>query len=116
MYQNSFWNDDNCAKEKSFVCEKSDKSQISIPEVVLPLSFNNGNLDPCPAGYSTFGGGFSLNFSFKFINLTFFFNIIVSTTDNTGVKSACNFPFKYNGSLYYECVTFERRNPWYFNA
>ena len=48
MYQNSFWNDDNCAKEKPFVCEKSDKSQISIPEVVLPLSFNNGNLDPCP--------------------------------------------------------------------
>ena len=72
MYQNSFWNDDNCAKEKPFVCEKSDKSQISIPEVVLPLSFNNGNLDPCPAGYSTFGGGFSLIFLLNFINLTLF--------------------------------------------
>jgi len=58
---------------------------------VLPLSFSNGNVEPCDNGYSTFG---------------------VVTIDNTATQSPCVFPFKYNGNLYYECITSERVNPW----
>ena len=91
MKQNSFWNDANCGYQKGFVCEKSNRTQIPAPEVVLPLSFSNGNVDPCDSGYSTFG---------------------VLTSDNTGQQRPCVFPFKYKGNLFYECITSERVNPW----
>jgi hypothetical protein len=60
--------------------------------VILPLSFNNGG-PTCPEGYSTFS---------------------VQTTDNTGQQASCVFPFKVNGTLYYDCVTRlkNRQNPW----
>ena len=91
MYTNSFWNDANCGVKMGFVCEKSNRTQVLQPEIVLPLSFSNGNVEPCENGYSTFG---------------------IVTTDNTGVPSPCVFPFKYKNNLYYECITSERVNPW----
>jgi hypothetical protein len=93
MYgSNSYWNDAQCGIQQAFICEKANRSSlVPYPEVVLPLSFNNGNQDPCPSGYSTFG---------------------ITTKDNQGKDSSCVFPFKYNQTIYYECITFERNNPW----
>jgi len=88
----SLWNDANCGVEQGFVCEKSNRTTALQSEIVLPLSFsgnNNGNI--CPATYSTFG---------------------VLTRDNKGQQKPCSFPFKYNNQNYYECVSFENRNPW----
>ena len=61
--------------------------------MVLPLSFSNGDSDACPPGYSTFG---------------------VSGIDSDGKEARCVFPFRFNGTLFYECITqFEDRvNPW----
>jgi hypothetical protein len=53
------------------------------------LSFGDGK--PCPAGYSTFG---------------------VTTTGGSTSSDPCVFPFKYNGKLYYECITLDKNTPW----
>lgn len=92
LSSNSFWNDGNCGVELGFVCEKSNRTTVAQSDTVLPLSFSgddNGNA--CPPTYSTFG---------------------VLTRDNKGQQKPCMFPFTYNGTQYYECVSFENRNPW----
>ncbi len=53
------------------------------------MSFGDGK--PCPAGYSTFG---------------------VTTTGGSTSSDPCVFPFKYNGKLYYECITLDKNTPW----
>lgn len=92
LSSSSYWNDGNCGVELGFICEKSNRTTFIQSEDVLPLSFssdNNGLL--CPDGYTTFG---------------------ILTKNNLGEQKPCTFPFKYNGKIYYECVTFENRNPW----
>ncbi len=41
-----------------------------------------------------------------------FISKTVLTTGTNGTRKPCVFPFKYKDNLYYECVTFENRNPW----
>ena len=84
-------------------------------DIVLPLSFNNGYAQSCPGGYTTFGGRFFIMLGFLiYINCQYVTKFLVQTTDNTGERSSCVFPFRYNGQLYYECIHgFEdRSNPW----
>ncbi len=50
------WNDANCAVKQGFICEKINGDiQAKPKDTLLPLVFNDGNGDPCPEGYSTFG-------------------------------------------------------------
>ena len=93
MKSNSFWNDANCGVTQGFVCEKSNRTQVIAPEVVLPLSFSNGNAEPCDSGYTTFG-------------------VLTVDTNSGNAQSPCVFPFKYKNILYYECITSERTTPW----
>jgi len=54
------WNDGNCAVRQGFICEKNNGDIKPKPkETLLPLVFNDGNGDPCPEGYSTFGSNTS---------------------------------------------------------
>ncbi len=36
----------------------------------------------------------------------------VTTTGGSGESTPCVFPFKYNGNLYYECITIDKNTPW----
>ncbi len=36
----------------------------------------------------------------------------MTTAGSNGARAPCVFPFKYKQKYYYECVTFEDRNPW----
>ena len=40
-------------------------------------------------------------------------NLLVTTTGGTGTSEPCVFPFKYKGTLYYECITVDKNTPWF---
>ena len=81
--------DANCGLKLPYICEKLKSDAASTNNIVQPLSFGDGK--PCLDGYTTFG---------------------VTTTGGSGESDPCVFPFKYNGKLYYECITVDKNTPW----
>jgi hypothetical protein len=49
--------DANCGNSYNYVCERANYTGTQAnTDIVLPLSFTNGNAGACKPGYSTFPG------------------------------------------------------------
>jgi hypothetical protein len=58
IYLFIFTSDNNCATQFRYLCERANYTNADTnvhSEEVLPLTFNNGNANPCPDGYASFG-------------------------------------------------------------
>ncbi len=78
-----FQSDANCANTLGFVCERANYTGIQTnKDVVLPLSFTNGNAGACKPGYTTFESKLSFSRLIEDCAICFKFETKISSSNN----------------------------------